>query len=373
MVISQEMPMSDPIPLSATDLRHAMRDPRYWQLGHPERAAYQSWVGDAWQQLHAAESRPGSDGHVWVKPYTRRRDGKNEEVSGHFRHAGSHSRPADGHSGADGGAARGTVTEEEDPGGGVERRITVRDASGGLIGRCERLTDGSQFCTLALPDGGIAVQQLQPGEGEFTPVAAPAALPFAFPALLGAATALYAFLQNRILALPGGGATADTPFLLFYRGFEGTESRPEVTVGTLPPERVNDYCPKTGEFERRLASVAAAIPREGLTPQQWGTAVHTALKNDIQQAYGRRSDVVRAEFSLVQGRDRPYGTLGSTRLDIYHRVEGTSTVCAYDIKTGQATLNANQAARIYREAYDFGRDNNIANPRVLIIELRQAP
>ena len=36
--------MPDPIPLSASDLRVAMRDPRYWRPGHPEQAAYHAWV-----------------------------------------------------------------------------------------------------------------------------------------------------------------------------------------------------------------------------------------------------------------------------------------------------------------------------------------
>ena len=78
--------MPEPISLSASDLRQAMRDPRYWQPSHPERADYQAWVGDAFRQLHGADGQPG-DGLVWVAPYTRTRDGETEEVSGHFRHA----------------------------------------------------------------------------------------------------------------------------------------------------------------------------------------------------------------------------------------------------------------------------------------------
>lgn len=111
--------MSETIPLNRADLRQAMRDPRYWQSGHPEREDYRGWVGGAWRELHHG---PGSDGLIWVKPYTRRRDGETHEVSGHFRHSG----------GGDG--AR--LTAEVAPAPGVERRYTARDASGGLIGRC---------------------------------------------------------------------------------------------------------------------------------------------------------------------------------------------------------------------------------------------
>jgi hypothetical protein len=360
--------MSDPIPLSASDLRQAMRDPRYWQPGHPEQGDYHAWVGDAFRQLHAAEGRPGSDGLVWVNPYTRTRHGETEAVSGHFRHSGGSG--GDGMASRDG--ARGAVSVEDDPGGDVERRYTARDDAGRLIGRCESLTDGSQFCTLALPEGGVVVQHLRPGDGEFIPVAAPAAA-YAFPALLGAATGLYAYLQNRLLAVPPGSAAPDTPFLLFYRGFEGTETDTRVTVGTLPDQRVHEFCPKTAEFERRLGEVVRATPRGGMTPQQWGTAVHTAMHDQLRRRYGQTSDVVRAEFSLVNGRDRAYGTPGSTRLDIYHRVEGTSTICAYDIKTGPTPLNASQAARIYGEAHRFAFRSRVPNPRVLIIELRRTP
>lgn len=360
--------MSDPVPFSASDLRQAMRDPRYWQPGHPERGDYHAWVGDAFRQLHAAEGRPGSDGLVWVNPHTRTRHGETEEVSGHFRHSGGSG--GDGMASRDG--ARGAVSIEDEPGGDVERRYTARDGAGRLIGRCESLTDGSQFCTLALPEGGVVVQHLRPGDGEFIPAAAPAAA-YAFPALLGAATGLYAYLQNRLLAVPPGSAAPDTPFLLFYRGFEGTETDARVTVGTLPDQRVNEFCPKTAEFERRLGEVVGATPRGGMTPQQWGTAVHMAMKRGIERKYDRRPNVVRAELSLVGNEDRNYGARGSTRLDIYHHVEGTSTICVYDIKTGEAGLGAGQAARIYRSAHVFAAESGVPNPRVLVIELRRTP
>jgi hypothetical protein len=360
--------MPDPIPLSASGLRQVMRDPRYWRSGHPERADYHAWVTDAWQQLHAAESQPNSDGLVWVNPYTRTRDGETEEVSGHYRHAGGSS-GSDATSGEGAGAI---VAVEDQPSHDVERRYTARDASGGLIGSCERLTDDSQICTLALPDGGVVVQQLQPGDGEFTPVAAPAfAAAYGFPLLLGAATSFYTYLQSQLQAVPGGNVASDTPFMLFYRGFEGTQADVRVTVGSLQNDRVNEFCPKTAEFEGRLAEIAGATSREGLSPQQWGTAVHTAMRDDIRRRYGPTSAIVSAEFSVLGGREDRYGALGTTRLDIYHRVEGTSTICAYDIKTGQAALNSGQAARIYREAHDFAQQNGIANPRVLIIELHQ--
>ncbi|UPY38687.1 hypothetical protein [Sediminicoccus sp. KRV36] len=266
-----------------------------------------------------------------------------------------------------------SVTAEAAPAPGVERRYTARDASGGLVGRCESLTDGSQICTLAMPDGGLVVQQLQAEDGEFTPVAAPAVAGYGFSALLGAATGLYTYLQDSLRGVAPGGVAPDTPFLFFYRGIEGTEANARVAVGTLTQERVNEFCPMTAEFEGLLAQIANVTPSDGRSAQQWGMDVQLGVRDQLRGKYGRNSSIVQAEFSVLGGAQTSYGKPGSTRLDIYHQVEGTSAICAYDIKTGQAQLDAAQAARIYREAFQFGRRSGIANPQILVIELHRAP
>ncbi|MBS7789796.1 hypothetical protein KTR66_07315 [Roseococcus sp. SDR] len=179
-----------------------MRDPRYQPLGHPEGEEYRAWVSRAWRPLQDSPGGPDGDGLVWVQPYTRRRDGETQEVSGHFRHAG-------------GGGDGERLTAQDAPAPGVERRYTARDAAGGLIGRCETLGDGSQICTLAMPDGGLAVQQLRAEGGEFTPIAAPAVADFGFTALLGAATGLYNHLREGLRGRVQGGVAPDTPFLFF--------------------------------------------------------------------------------------------------------------------------------------------------------------
>jgi pimeloyl-ACP methyl ester carboxylesterase len=66
------------------DLRAAMRDPRYWQPGHPEREAWNDWVSEGFRALAREEQRGGS-GAVNVRPYTRTRDGRREQVGGHSR------------------------------------------------------------------------------------------------------------------------------------------------------------------------------------------------------------------------------------------------------------------------------------------------
>jgi hypothetical protein len=136
---------------------------------------------------------------------------------------------------------------------------------------------------------------------------------------------------------------------------------------------VNQFCPKTGEFDDLLGRIAEATPREGRSPQQWGMDVHRAMEQEIGRRYDPMNNVVRTEFSLREGREATRGEAGTSRLDIYHRVEGTDTICVYDIKTGQAALNTAQAARMYREAFQFGREGGIASPRVLVIELHRTP
>ena len=144
-----------------------------------------------------------------------------------------------------------------------------------------------------------------------------------------------------------------------------------MAVGTLTQERVNEFCPKTAEFEDMLAQMANATPTDGRSAQQWGTAVHTTMQREVERRYDPSENVVRAEFSLMDGREERRGLAGTSRLDILHRVEGTDTICAYDIKTGQAQINPAQAARIYEEARRFGERSGVANPQVLVIELHR--
>jgi hypothetical protein len=101
--------------------------------------------------------------------------------------------------------------------------------------------------------------------------------------------------------------------------------------------------------------------------------VHRAMEHEIKRRYDPTHNVVRAEFPLLEGEPASRVQAGSSRLDILHRVEGSDTICVYDIKTGQAQLNPAQAARIYKEAFEYGLKEGIANPRILVIELHRTP
>ena len=75
--------MAQLVPLTEASLRAAMRDPRYWRAGHPEREAYHRWVTEGWQRF--VREGEGAHGVVQVRAYTRTRNGKAEQVGAHHR------------------------------------------------------------------------------------------------------------------------------------------------------------------------------------------------------------------------------------------------------------------------------------------------
>ena len=46
-----------PVMITEADRRQAMRDARYWQAGHPERAAFSAWVTDGFRALQSTRCR----------------------------------------------------------------------------------------------------------------------------------------------------------------------------------------------------------------------------------------------------------------------------------------------------------------------------
>jgi pimeloyl-ACP methyl ester carboxylesterase len=75
--------MADLVPVTEESLRAAMRDPRYWRSGHPEREAYGRWVTEGWRAF--VNEGQGKNGVVQVRAYTRTRNGKTEQVGAHTR------------------------------------------------------------------------------------------------------------------------------------------------------------------------------------------------------------------------------------------------------------------------------------------------
>ncbi|WPB86376.1 hypothetical protein [Sediminicoccus rosea] len=73
--------MAEFIHVTEESLRAAMRDPRYWRSGHPEREEYNRWVTEGWRAV--VNEGQGKGGVVQVRAYTRTRNGKTEQV-GHI-------------------------------------------------------------------------------------------------------------------------------------------------------------------------------------------------------------------------------------------------------------------------------------------------
>jgi hypothetical protein len=305
----------DSIPLTDLDLKQAMKDRRYWEPGNPERAGFHDWVTKGWEALYPADGKAPASGTAWVRPYTRMQGGKTVQVSGYQR------------------SSSGEKSSDRKP----------------------------------------ALQA--------TPVVAPA-LPLMLGGFLGLGSALGLFgTLNRQKAEGQRGGRAETPVLVLpsLRGArnpaEGAAETPRVKVEELNEEELRQTCPKTEEFGDMLSRIAAGIPREGRSAQQWGTDVHMAMKREIEAQYGkgageRENSRIRAEISILQGLEENYGTRGSTRLDIFHHVEGTNDICIYDIKTGTRGLTDDQARRAIAEASDFAIKQGILNPKIYIVEIR---
>jgi hypothetical protein len=251
---------------------------------------------------------------------------------------------------------------DRSPAAETVRTDEVRDTHGTLVGTATTLQDRSQIVTLANVEGQTVKQTLEWDGNQLSiePTAGPAlTIPLVASVLeqalifFGAAAAVTAVHEYGV-----------KPFIAFYRGSEGTGDQTRVSVGTLSDARVNEVCPNTGTFQALTTSTALGIDKTGMTPQAYGTAVHSAMKAEIN-ALSNGSDNLKAEYSLIEGDDARYGQVGSTRLDIFNYIPSTNTVCVYDIKTGTRGLDASQATRIYNEAKEW---KNGAN--VMIIELR---
>lgn len=124
----------------------------------------------------------------------------------------------------------------------------------------------------------------------------------------------------------------------------------------------------------------AAVDREGLTPQQYGMALHKAVDQYFRANYAQFDPLTgtfNTEFSLRKDTNSayyaevPYGTLGSNRFDAYEDV-GNGTVCGYDIKTGPTELSVRRIEELRSAAIGYYRaQNNDAYPRqVYILQVR---
>ncbi len=200
------------------------------------------------------------------------------------------------------------------------------------------------------PEGGVQPAYLPPP-----------AIPATVEAAITAATALFVWLSGR--NGPEGAAV-----LAFKANEYGPGGEPKLEaewVGRVSRNDVDNACPRYGEVQSRTDDAADRAQREGnyWTAQQYGTAVHTLLKYDIDRLLDK--DFV-AEISLMKSDpDARYGVRGSIRVDVLENVRN-GTVCVYDIKTGDRGLSLPRSAEIAREV--FGRYSS--TNRIIVVETR---
>ena len=115
-------------------------------------------------------------------------------------------------------------------------------------------------------------------------------------------------------------------------------------VKLLDRDKVDAACPRLGEVQNRTDVAAGAIRRSGrhLPPAEFGTAVHSNLKKQIEAL---DDPDFRAEVSYVKNKEENYGRKDSIRIDVLENV-GDGTVCVYDIKTGRKGLSVARTAEI---------------------------
>ena len=120
-------------------------------------------------------------------------------------------------------------------------------------------------------------------------------------------------------------------------------------LGALPLSSVGNVCPRLPVVQTILDDTVAriGIQNPGLSPSQFGTAVHLDIERQIN---GLKDPTFVAERSLLKGREADYGTRGSIRIDVLETTV-PGTVCVYDIKTGRSGLTRDRVKELAGEAF----------------------
>jgi hypothetical protein len=173
----------------------------------------------------------------------------------------------------------------------------------------------------------------QPHLAQFSPNRPPAR-----PGLIGALLTLFTVLSAR------NTSTQRAIFEFNAREFlrDPLRELDRANVTQLNQREVESVCKKLGDVQARTDKIASAVrgDRPDLTAQQYGTAVHTRVAQEINEPRkpdGSPKDPnYRAEVSYWKmEEDGVYGRKDSIRIDVLENA-GRRLVCVYDIKTGQS-------------------------------------
>jgi len=192
-------------------------------------------------------------------------------------------------------------------------RQTVRDELGEVLSR-------SEF----RPDGAV----LEPAFLPAVPLVAP---------VVGKTLELGMILYVALSARNGPDAQAVAAFNAREYASEGPSSE-WTYVGRLSPAEVQQACPGFPNVQSITDASATHVSREGLSPSQYGTKVHTEIRDRILAGDGTAPFLhgyfLPERSFLKEERASRYGELGSVRIDVFEEAD-RSTVCIYDIKTGR--------------------------------------
>jgi hypothetical protein len=150
-------------------------------------------------------------------------------------------------------------------------------------------------------------------------------------------------------------------FAFKARGFlpgEGDEPKQLdlANVQQLDWQQVKDNCDRLQQVQKMtdaaVKSVRDSAGSAMMSAQQFGTAVHLAVKQEV----GLENPDFVAEKSYLKSaaadNDKTnYGTKNSVRIDVLEYNRTNNTVCVYDIKTGQAGLSLPRMIEIAQEAF----------------------
>ena len=172
-------------------------------------------------------------------------------------------------------------------------------------------------------------------------------LAFAGPAVVGARATIQLGLMLYTMMSARNGADERTVTEFRAREFavDGSGTFDFSGVRQLDRDEVDVACPRLGEVQARTDVAAEAVKSNGgaLSPQQYGTAVHLNLRDQIKDL---DDPSLLAEKSLLKTKaEANYGDPGSVRVDVLENV-GSGTVCVYDIKTGNSVLSGPRMSEI---------------------------
>lgn len=124
-----------------------------------------------------------------------------------------------------------------------------------------------------------------------------------------------------------------------------------VSLNALGVEEVRQFCKRLIDVQNWTDEAARVFEpeRARLGPASFGTKVHTWVKRRIDSlgASGTDHDDLRAELSIADEEEVPYGTKGSTRLDVLEDTRNeVGYVCVYDLKTGDSQLTIRRVQKI---------------------------